>query len=354
MVREKFLKEVLEQPEALTRALDHYFGGEGRSRGRGIARAARICAGARGGIVFTGMGSSYYAGMIAAHILNENGRSASAWEAGELFYYNLGALERGTTLVAVSQSGATIEMAKIVEAVRGEVKIIAVTNNPRSRIARAAHVVLPLVAGEERMSTSKTYVNTIAVLSILAWALAGKLDEERKDELREAARLLALELEGHEKKIRKLTGFVGGARFLHLVARGPSLSTALQGQVILKEGAHILTEAQSGASFRHGPFEIIEKGHRAMVFAGRGRTEEIMLRLVRDMVRFGSKVILVTNSARAEATKNVLVYRLPEVKEHVFPILDIVPVELLLVGLARKRGVEPGAITKGNKVTVRE
>ena len=73
-------------------------------------------------------------------------------------------------LVAVSQSGQTIEVRKIVSEVRGKMKVIGVTNEPTSWLAENSDVVLPMVAGEETGSTSKTYVNTLAVLSMLACA----------------------------------------------------------------------------------------------------------------------------------------------------------------------------------------
>ena len=347
----RFLKEVLDQPEALARVVAYYLAGEGRTP---LSRAARLCASAEGGTVFTGMGSSCYAPIISAHVLNTGGATANVWEAGELLYYHLGGLTRRQALVAVSQSGRTIEVRKIVSAVRGKMKVVGVTNEPKSWLARNADVTLPLLAGSERMSSSKTYVNTIAVLSMLAWKTLGAFDASRRDELEAAPGLLLQAFEDWEKRGRAALSFLGRPAFLHLVARGPSLSTALQAQVILKEGAHILTEAQSGASFRHGPFEIIDRNHRAMVFAPAGRSVSVMLKLVCDMAACGSKVVLVTNLEALDPMKNVHVYPLPTAPEYIVPMLDIVPVEALFILLARRKRMAPGAITKGNKVTVRE
>ncbi|MDP6438309.1 MAG: SIS domain-containing protein [Candidatus Brocadiia bacterium] len=351
MKQELFLKEVLDQQRVLSRVLKYYLAGDGRTV---LARAARLCARAGRGPVFTGMGSSCYAPIISAHILNSHALPAAVWEAGELLYYHLDGLGPDNVLVAVSQSGRTIELRKIVSAVEGKMPIIGITNNTRSWLAQHSDVVLPLLAGVERMSSSKTYMNTIAVLSMLAWRSLGALASDRKQQLLAVPALLGGVLHDAEERAGQALRFLGRPRFLHLVARGPSLSTAMQAQVILKEGAHILTEAQSGASFRHGPFEVISRGHRAMVFVPEGRTAKIMLDLVRDMAAQGSKVLLVTNAPAAETTGNIHVYPLPAVPEHVFPMLDIVPVEFLLLLLARRKGMEPGAITKGNKVTVRE
>ena len=148
--------------------------------------------------------------------------------------------------------------------------------------------------------------------------------------------------------------FLGYPTFLHLIARGPSYSTALQGQVVIKEGANILTEAQSGASFRHGPFEVVDANHRALVCAPKGNTSDVTFNLVRDMTAAGGKVLMITNITPPEPINNAYIYELPEVPEYLFPMLDIIPVEGLLILSARRQGVAPGILTKGNKVTVVE
>lgn len=348
---DSFLNEVLDQPRALADALDFYFDAQGAQL---LAEAADLCRKARRGPAFVGMGSSCYAPLVARHILNAGSRPATVYEAGELFYYGLGDLSDEQVLVAISQSGRTIETQKVVAAVRPAMKVIGVTNEPDSWLADNCDVLLPMLAGAESMSTSKTYVNTIAILSMLAWQTLGRFDDQTKTELGNVAALMAAELDDWETRVRPVFEFLAEPTFLHLIARGPSYATMLQGQVILKEGAHLLTEAQSGASFRHGPFEIIDDHHRAIVSVPTGQTHEIMLKLVQDMAAAGSKVLLLTNTTATDPTGNIYPYALPVVAEYLFPMLDIVAIECLLIAAARQRGVVPGAITKGNKVTVVE
>lgn len=346
-----FLNEVLDQPRALADALDFYIEAQGAEL---LCQAANLCRKARHGPAFIGMGSSCYAPLVAKHILNSHDKPATVYEAGELFYYYLGNLKDDRVLVAISQSGQTIETQKVVRAARSRMKIIGVTNEPDSWLADNCNVLLPMRAGTESMSTSKTYINTIAILSMLAWETLASFDDQKKTELHNVARLIKTELTDWENRIRPAFDFLAAPTFLHLIARGPSYSTALQGQVILKEGAHLMTEAQAGASFRHGPFEIIDDQHRAIVCVPTGQTHEIMLNLVRDMANAGSKVLLLTNTTSTVPTGKIYPYTLPDVPEHLFPMLDIVIIECLLVIAARQRGVVPGAITKGNKVTVTE
>jgi glucosamine--fructose-6-phosphate aminotransferase (isomerizing) len=348
---EVFLSEVLDQPRALRVVLNHYLHGLGRES---MSAAARLCREAKRGPAFVGMGSSYYAPLVSMCILNSQAAPSQVWEAGELLYYYMGGLSSEQVLVAVSQSGQTIEVRKVVSAMRGKMPVIGVTNNEDSWLAENCDVVLPMLAGTETMSTSKTYVNTLAILSVLAWQTAKRFDKSKEDQLLAVPSLLENELRDWETRMGSALELLGHPSFLHLVSRGPSYSTALQAQVILKEGAYLLTEAQTGASFRHGPFEIIDQQHRAMVLAAKGPTYEITINLVRDMAAVGSKILLVTNAKPIDPIKNVHVYLMPDVEEYILPMLNIVPVETLLILLARQRGMEPGAITKGNKVTINE
>src|SRR5207253_3161412 len=96
--------------------------------------------------------------------LAAGGVDARVWEAGEWLHYGPRELPAGALVVAISQSGESIETRTLAERVAGRAPLVAVTNDPESRLARAAAVVLPMRAGVEEMIATKTYSNTVGVL----------------------------------------------------------------------------------------------------------------------------------------------------------------------------------------------
>jgi glucosamine--fructose-6-phosphate aminotransferase (isomerizing) len=345
-----FLQEILEQPKAFREVLNRYFGKENNllSKNRIYPKKGYKS------IVFTGMGSSYFASHIAANFLNERGISSFVCEAGELLHYNLNGLNKTNLLVAVSQSGETIEIKNIINNLNGKLNIVGITNEEDSFLAANSNILLPIYAGKEAMTTSKTYINTIAVLLLLAFTLTDGMNDKRREELYRLPDFIENFLVDWESKIDRIVQFLGEIPFLNLISRGPSLSSALQGSVILKEGAHIYTEGLPGASFRHGPFEIAGGNHKSIIFAPSGKSSKLNINMACELSALGSSVVLISNEDIDYKNKNLYHLRLDLVEEYLFPILDIIPIELLIVKIAKAKGLEPGELVKGNKVTAKE
>ena len=345
-----FLEEVLHQPEALRAVLNKYT----TTWSDRLGEAKKIVKKSGAKIIFAGMGSSYFASHIAVNLLNENRISSFACEAGELFYYNLRGLQANDILVLVSQSGKTIEAVRIIQEVRGKIPIIGISNDEDSFLAKNCDVLLPMYAGKEEMSTSKTYTNSIAVLLLLAFTLTDNLTQEIKKILWKIPAYMEEFLKRREVIMAPVMELFSKIIFLNLVARGPSLATALQASVILKEGAHVCAEGISGASFRHGPIEVLSKDFHVIIFAPQGNTLGISRKVASDVLRLGCKVLFITDTEIEEKHENLYSLKLPAVGEYFAPLLNIMPIEHLIVKVAKQKGLEPGAITIGNKVTVCE
>ncbi|MFH1570825.1 MAG: SIS domain-containing protein, partial [Gemmatimonadota bacterium] len=171
----RFLDEIREQPQALGRLLQH-LGGPGRS-----ALQAAADLGAGRALAFVGMGSSHYAPLAVRPSLARAGVRADLWEAGELLHYGLEALPADGVVVAISQSGESAETLRVIEHLDPRHPVVAITNDPASRLGRRGQVVLPLCAGAEAAISTKTYSNTLALLHLLAAAVAGRdLEAERR------------------------------------------------------------------------------------------------------------------------------------------------------------------------------
>jgi glucosamine--fructose-6-phosphate aminotransferase (isomerizing) len=346
-----YLDEVAEQPDRLRDLADFYAGPEGRPRLVAWCEATR----AQSGVLFSGMGTSEYAPLLVKHLLLSAGLRVDILDAGELYYYQRAVLSRGLLPVLVSQSGESVETRRLAtECIAARSPLVVLTNDTESTMARHASLVLPLLAGHETAVTTKTYVNTLALLYLMARALSGDATFQRAiGELRQVAEWMAsLDVDAN---VRQAAAFLLPAEAIQFVARGPSVVAAQQAALTFMEGARLPATALTAGAFRHGPFELAREGHRAVFFAPRGRTHEIVVGLARECAKMGSHVVLLTDADLTEPVHpRLYVLRLPSIGEELFSLLAATPQALLLHHVAAGRGFVAGIFEYGSKVTTRE
>lgn len=251
----RFLEEIHQQPEALRELLGYYHGA-GRELLEEVAERVRS---SEGKLLFTGMGSSFFAPLAVRYQLLRGGIPVEVWEAGELLHYGLDCCTEETVVVAVSQSGESAETRRVVEEVRGKCPLVTITNDVESYLGRSGDVVLLMQAGEEASISTKTYTNTLALLHLLAAVLTDGDSEREFALLERLADEMDVFLEEGLEEMAAAAGFLKGVPFLYFIGRGPALAAAHQGALTFNEGARLPTCALAGGTFRHGPFERIPK-----------------------------------------------------------------------------------------------
>lgn len=347
-----FLREIEQQPLALRKVVDQYRG----KYDRVLEEIVNECSSKKyKKLVFTGMGTSYFSPLIIQYKLSEIGIDSVIYEAGELLHYNLSAIRKDSLLIAISQSGESIETKRVVESVKKKVKIVSITNNFESYIARNSDYILPLCAGYEESITTKTYSNTLAVLLMFLSALAKNNISETESKIVECSVYLEEFLKTGQKKVKEMASFFKSPIFLHFISRGSSMTAAYQAALIFNEGVRLYTDALPAGSFRHGPFELVGNGHYAVFLVPKERTYNLLMNMVKEASRLGSKILLLTDEEQKDMDANV--YQLvlkPLIEEEYFSITVSVPLELLLNEMAKDRGIEAGKFKRGNKITSKE
>jgi glucosamine--fructose-6-phosphate aminotransferase (isomerizing) len=305
-------------------------------------------------IVLTGMGSSL-AALYPTHLRLLQAGLPSVWiEAGELFHYASDGLGQKTLVVMVSQSGESIEITRLLDKLAGKASILGITNEPDSALARRAELPLVMKAGKEGIVATRTYVATLATLAVLVGALTNTLEEETKKVRRAVVAMREL-LGRREAVTRTLTSALGARpRQLWTIARGPSLASAMAGSLVLKEGSHTAAEALSGGQFRHGPLEMVEAGHSALLFSPAGRTAIIVRRLGDDIAQYGGKVVLVGPKDDRLPGATLPLVETDKVDEYSAPFVEIIAAELLTDAVASARGHKAGDFKRMGKVTREE
>jgi glutamine---fructose-6-phosphate transaminase (isomerizing) len=303
-------------------------------------------------IVLTGMGASLYAGYPAFLTLAQRGLPAWHVEAAELLHHAAALITPRTLLCVISQSGRSAEIVNLLSEAKERAPglIVAITNDPGSPVAQAAEVVLPICAGAERSVSTRTYVNTLAVLQLTAAVLAGDGCAAIREDLGRTIEAVDSYLSSWNSAVDELTRLIQTPSRLFVLARGRSLATAWTAGLILKEGSRALVEGMSSAQFRHGPLELADSGLTAIVIAGSAESADLNRRLAADLARYGARTLWL-GSAPSSRLPTI---RIPEVPDGGLPIAEIIPLQLLNLPLARLAGIEPGAFRNLGKVVTSE
>jgi glutamine---fructose-6-phosphate transaminase (isomerizing) len=348
----KFLNEIYEQPVALENTLNFYLHGEGQA---GIDKISDIREqGKFKQILFTGMGSSFFAPNSVSCLLNNNGFSSHYINTGELLHYNFPLISKEVLLVCISQSGESYEIVRLLEKIPEGVKVIGITNEENSTLARKAGITLLCRAGKEEMTSSKTYVATLLVLSIFARVITGKWAPGIMPELKDVINATEKLINTSNEWLAPVMDFLDHPSFVQVIGRGPSFSSVLQGALMIMEAARNPSAGILGGEFRHGPMEMIRKGFRAVIFAPQGATFDQAIKLAEDITKSGGRVVLLTNNADVADNPDILKVFIPCQDEFLFPIPSIIPLQFIVNQWAEDKGNEAGNFIMGSKVTTTE
>ena len=333
IVEGPYLRDILDQPRALAATLEHLqipktllMLGQNLREGR-LKR-----------IVLTGMGASFYALHPIFLRLNAHGYTTIMVETSELIHSLKRWLEPEALIVAVSQSGQSAEIVRLIEENKGHAPVVGVTNAEESLLATRANAGMVTMAGRESSVSCKTYVTALMTLHMLAEFLCGRDEGKARAELAQAAPAVGSYLEGWKDRVIEMAVRLGQVRHLFLLGRGESLAACGAGALILKESVRVHAEGMSGAAFRHGPLEMVDGETFAVLFAGAESTRALQERLAEDIRQAGGR----TEWIAADAA-------LP-----LQPILEILPVQMITLALAAEAGIEAGRFGRIAKITTTE
>lgn len=296
-------------------------------------------------VVITGIGASLNAALPLDSVLAAHGIPCLAVEAGELLHYRLGACD-GATVVVVSRSGESIEIAMLLAALKARAAVIGVTNEAGSTLAREADLVLTVGSLPDEMVAIQSYTGTLLTLMLLGRAALGELDAG----CQEAEQLLQPFEDWTRAQLDSAAAwdsFLAHDSLLHLLGRGPSYASAREGALMCAEVAKAAAIAMPVASFRHGPIEVVEGRFRGLLLTPQDATRELNIGLARDLLRFGGAVRLI-----GPAEDDGLAWiDTPPCPPLWAPLLEVVPLQVAAMRLAELRGVAVGSFRYISQVT---
>ncbi|HSV31535.1 MAG TPA: SIS domain-containing protein [Atribacteraceae bacterium] len=304
-------------------------------------------------VVFTGMGSSYYAGWYGAMLLNRSGVPALVFESQELERGFLPLLDDDVLLVAVSQSGESRETVGCVRGIQGK-NTLGITNRPKSALARACELgFVDIRAGVEKTSATKTYTNTLGALLRLVVDLRIHRSDHFDSGVRDCLAAMRRWL-GESVRLQEiLQRFFEQTPHLAFMGSGFSLPSARQAALIFGEMTHRLTTALSIGAFFHGLIEQVGQGYGAVFFHASPVIDSPFSEAVEAVLRTGGRVLLVGSRhslGNYPETKQglVLSYDLPS--EELGPLVEIIPAQCLAYAVGLASGLKPGELLRVSKL----
>ena len=341
-----FLAEILEQPAALGRLL------EADAEIARIAATARL-RGARL-VRMVGHGSSDNAASYGVYAFGLLPRWTAIRDSITLtVHYDTPLDLSGSMVIGLSQSGRTPDVVEYVtRARRAGAFTVAITNDPGSDLAAAAEATIPLRAGPElAVAATKTYVNTLAALALLAGHIAGRGPEVASG-IRAAADLLTGSLGGFETATRALALPFAYTGRMFVIGRGVEFATAREIALKLLETCRIAAEPLTATDLAHGPVAALDPLFPVWAIASPDGTLPTVQEAAGRIHAMGAT--LVASGTAADAV-TVSSYRLPVPSTQpalLSPLLSVVPGQLFASALSRARGLDPDAPYGLNKVTL--
>ena len=347
-----FLDEIKEQSAALLRLNDEYYA-KPPVWLDGIERLLRDKA--FDSVIFSGMGSSLFAGHYAAMFLREHGVKATAMESYELQSHGGVLLDEKKLLVAISQSGESEELVDLVQSGVHKGKLVVVTNYDQSTLSNYGDVKLLIHAGKELTTATKSYTNTLAAVIGLAAALCGKYTELTpvfNENINKLASVIDDFIYKRSDEIESIGNMLMNAKWVPLVASGASYVTASHAELVLEEAAKIYCSRFTLGQFIHGPIETIDENLCAIVFDFNPAMRDRVDRVLSACSRFNGSAVLFTNrSDDFSALYNGVTAVKIEIDDPYFAVIaEIVPIELSVNYAGFKKGLTPGILTRVRKI----
>jgi glucosamine--fructose-6-phosphate aminotransferase (isomerizing) len=342
---EAFLAEIHEQPAALARLLARP---EAEEVARALtARRPRLVRLAAHGTSDNAAVFGVYAfALLAGWTALRDSISLSVYYEAELDVAD-------SAVVALSQSGQTPDVVEYVERARSRGALtIALTNEEGSELARAAELVVPLAAGPERaVAATKTYVNELAALALLAGQAGGRGGEVAEG-LAACCALLEQAVADLEPAVGQAAvpfAFVGR---MFVIGRGAELATAREIALKLSETCRVVAEPLTATDFAHGPIAVVDPLFPVWVIASHDPALPVA-RAAAEAARAAGATVIASGCAAGEIDGAAWRFATPEPPlELLGPILSVVPGQLFAWALARARGLDPDAPAGLSKVTL--
>lgn len=347
--RHFMLKEIDEQPTVIARTLQRYLDPE-----RNALRVPQL-AGLRQRLVncervsIVACGTSWHAGLVGKFWIESHAGLPVEVDYASEFRYRDPVLAKNHLVIAISQSGETLDtLAAVRDAKERGAAILSIVNVQGSSLTRESDAVMLTDAGPEiGVASTKAFTTQLLALQILAIELASMrrtLSETAIAAAIERLRRIPLKMQEcltqSDAVYEAAETYVRASDFLFL-GRGLNYPIALEGALKLKEISYVHAEGYPAGEMKHGPIALIDPRLPVVVIATKGRVYDKVLSNMQEVRARGGKVIAIASGNDAEVRKLAdFVLPVPEVEEDSSPLINVLPLQRLAYWIADLRGCD--------------
>ena len=299
-------------------------------------------------IYITACGTSWHAGLIGKHLIEEYARVPVHVEYASEFRYRNAIIDSNTIIIAISQSGETADtLAAIKKSKELGAITLGICNVVGSSISRETDAGIFTHAGPEiGVASTKAFTAQLTVLIMLALKIGRKkgVSRDRGKDLVNALRNIdqnvseILQNVEQIKKVANATSMV--SNYLYL-GRGVNFPVALEGALKLKEISYIHAEGYPAAEMKHGPIALIDKDMPVVFIAPQDDTFSKILANIEEVKARGGTIITITDKENDSINSlSDFVLITPETHKYVFPITCSIILQMLAYELAVCRNCE--------------
>jgi glutamine---fructose-6-phosphate transaminase (isomerizing) len=242
-------------------------------------------------------------------------------------------------LIVVSQSGETADVLEAMKVAKSKrAKVLAIVNAEGSTIDREADYTLLINAGPERaVASTKAATGQMAVMLLIAYALADKLNEGRAVLLETASMINDMLNPRYMDHIEGISEKIKGEENIYIIGKSWNYPMALESAIKIQEVSYVHAEGFAGGELKHGPIALIQKGTPCIALIGNDETKMDTLSNTIELKARGAHIIGVSPENNEVFDEWI---KVPDA-ETAQAIVNIIPIQVLAYYLAIKRGKDP-------------
>ncbi|MBE0431068.1 MAG: glutamine--fructose-6-phosphate transaminase (isomerizing) [Dehalococcoidia bacterium] len=324
------LKEIMEQAQVLERIVD-----QDRQQFTQIAldilRARQV--------IITACGTSRYAALVGRYLFSRVGKKFCDVVMASEFGYFADSVDKNTVVIAVSQSGETADVVEGVKAARAVgAEVISIVNRPNSILTDLSHQVIYLNCGSEiAVAATKSFLSQLAIFYLLAFAMVNSFDEAAAS-LAGLGGQISKTLDWNKSELIKLSDRLKDKDDAYYIARGINFAIASEAALKLKEISYVHAEGMPAGELKHGTLALIEQGTPVVVICPDDYT---FAETLSNAIETKSRGAYIVGVSDRESDVYDSWIRIPEVDELLYPMVAVVPLQLLAYYIAVNRGCDP-------------
>ena len=289
-------------------------------------------------IFITGSGTSFHSALLAKYLFYKFAKIRTEIIMSSEFEYVSGPIDENSLLIAISQSGETADVLNSVKiAKQHKAKILSIVNISTSSLCRLSDHYVSINCGPEiGVAATKSFTAQLAViysiidnfctntssLELSTDTFSNVLNEILKD----------------DSYLEKIAEDIKSVQDIYILGTSFHYPIALEGALKIKELAYIHAEGIAAGEIKHGPLALIEPSTIVIVLNPEDETYHNILNSINEMKSRGAKIIGISN-------KNNDLYdyfiKLPLVNKYLYPIIEIIPLQILSYYLAIKKNANP-------------